>query len=178
MPKVIEKSFDVGFDQEVVLAPEQLIRQRANRIMWPPLWPVAMARRKVGQMYPAALAELVSCAGCVGVLAPSPDSGPLPCLGLLWANPIPGSPGSASCRCTSLPAWLSQLVRRVLSGLPRFRSAPSSRATLSDPGRLAKASPKAALSLLGSDNTRSSPPAVARFEAELLKLGATPACGP
>ena len=37
----------------------------------------------------AGLAVLVSCAGCVGVLAPSPDSGPLPCLGLLWANPIP-----------------------------------------------------------------------------------------
>jgi len=45
------------------------------------------------------------------------------------------------------------------------------------PGRLLHASPLTASRILGSDDRTSCPPASDGFEAELLKRGATPACG-
>ena len=52
--------------------------------------------------------------------APSPASGRVPCLWILWTDPTPGVPDGAPCRCAALPARLSQLVRQGLSG-PRPR---------------------------------------------------------
>ena len=46
MPKIIEKSFDVGLHHEVILAREQLVGQRSNRIMRSPHWPVSVAARQ------------------------------------------------------------------------------------------------------------------------------------
>jgi hypothetical protein len=85
--------------------------------------------------------------------------------------------GGASCRCVSLPAWPSQLVRQGLSGPPRFRASPSARATLSDPGKLSTPSPGADVSILGSGKQTPSPLASGTFEAESLKQDAGPTCG-
>jgi hypothetical protein len=126
---------------------------------------------------PSFLRHLVACACFVSLFVPSPASGLAPCRWLLWTNPTPGVSGSAACRCASLPAWPSQLVRQELSGPPQFRVSPSTRATLLDPGRWSTTSPLAVAFLLGSVKQTTSPPAACTFEAELLKPDATPACG-
>ena len=109
--------------------------------------------------------------------APSPASGLAPCPWILRANPTPGAPDGASCRCAALPAWLSQLVRQVLSGPPRFRASPSARATLLDPGKPSEPSPLTGSSVLGSGTSTPSPLASRPFEAGLLRQDAGPACG-
>jgi len=117
-----------------------------------------IARRKVRQSVSVFLTALVACADCVNLSPPSPASGLAPCGGVLWGDPTPGWPESASCRCAPLPAWPSQLVRQGPAGPPRFRAAPSARATLSDPDRPARTSPVSARSVLGSATVTSSPP--------------------
>src|SRR5450759_1989257 len=136
-----------------------------------------MARRKVCQSDSVVLTVLVTCADCVDLSAPSPASGLAPGRWILWANPTPGTSGGASCRCASLPAWPSQLVRQGLSGPPRFRAFPSARATLLDPGKPSLPSPLSGSSVLGSGNLTPSPLAACSFEAESLKQDAGPACG-
>src|ERR1019366_4632232 len=136
-----------------------------------------MTRRQVCQPCSVVLTALVACADCVDLVAPSPASGLVPCRAMLRANPTPGVSGGASCRCASLPAWPSQLVRQGLSGPPRFRAPPSARATLSDPGKPSTPSPGTGVSVLGSGMMTPSPLAARSFEAELLKQDAGPACG-
>src|SRR6266852_2209764 len=136
-----------------------------------------MARRKVCQSLSVVLTALVSCADCVALSAPSPASGLAPCRWILWADPTPGVPDGASCRCAVLPAWLSQLVRQGLSGPPRFRASAWTRATLLDPGKPSTPSPSTGVLVLGSGKLTPSPLAHCSFEAALLKQDATPACG-
>src|SRR6266852_6014679 len=136
-----------------------------------------MARRKVCQSLSVVLTALVSCADCVALSAPSPASGLAPCRWILWADPTPGVPDGASCRCAVLPAWLSQLVRQGLSGPPRFRASASARATLLDPGKPSTPSPSTGVFVLGSGQQTPSPLAPWTIEAELLKQDAGPACG-
>jgi hypothetical protein len=115
-----------------------------------------MARREVDQLDAVVLTALVSCAGCVGVSAPSPTLGRL-----LWTDLIPGfASGPASCRCWPLPDWLPQLARRGSSGRPKFPSPLSSRAMRFDPGRSAAVSPVATALVLGSADATASPPAL------------------
>src|SRR5512133_1209009 len=138
-----------------------------------------MARRKVCQSLSVVLTVLVACADCVALLAPSPASDPLrqACRWILWANPTPGPSGCAPCRCASLPAWPSQLVRQGPSGPPSFDVLPSARATLSDPGKPSAPLPCAVASVLGSAKQTASPFASGTFEAVSLKQVAGPACG-
>ena len=68
------------------------------------------------------------------------------------------------------------MERREGPGSLRFRTSPSSRATLSDPGRPSWTSPLAVPSISGSGKGTPSPSASGSFEAELLKQGATPGC--
>jgi hypothetical protein len=81
----------------------------------------------------------------------------------------------------AFPSRLAPVVGAA--GVRRASQVPSDafgtcRALSLDPGRLTPASPVAAGIVLGSDDLTSSPPAFRRFEAGLLKRGATPACGP
>ena len=110
-------------------------------------------------------------------VGPFSSFGAAPCHWILRADPTPGAPGGASCRCAALPAWLSQLVRQGLSGPPRFHASASARATLLDPGKPSSPSPFPGVSMLGSGMLTPSPLASAAFEAVLLKQDATPACG-
>ncbi len=121
-----------------------------------------MARREVRQPDSVVLTVLVSFAGCVVVPAPWSGLGQrVPGPGLLWTGPIPCSVpmGRSSCRWTSCPDWPPQLVRRGAAGLPSFRTALCSRATLCDPGRSPETSPVAVSSVLGSGDATPSPPA-------------------
>src|SRR5882724_7301613 len=118
-----------------------------------------MARRKVCQSLSVVLTVLVACADCVALSAPSPVSVPSrrDCRWLLWADPTPGVPDGAACRCAVFPAWPSILVRQGLSGPPRFRASASARATLLDPGKPASPSPLSGVSVLGSGTLTPSP---------------------
>ena len=140
---------------------------------------VVFALRKVCRCWSVILTAPVAYGGFAELLAPSPVSAPTrrDCHGLVLTNPTPGPPGGASCRCASVPAWPSQLVRQGPSGSPSFRMRPSTRATLLDSGQPAPTSPVAVGPVLGCDISKSSPLASIPFEAELLKPDARPACG-
>src|SRR5436190_9497770 len=69
----------------------------------------AMAGRKVGQSCSIFRMGLVSCAGCVALLAPSPESAPTArgCPWILLTNPTPERSGGTPIRCAVFPAWSS-----------------------------------------------------------------------